>query len=328
MARTILVTGSEGYLASLFIDRLFDYPDVRVIGVDIRETSARAAQDRRYTYIRASVTEPLAERLRGEKIDTVVHAAFTFNPTHDIAAQDAVDIEGTRNIIELVKALDIPHLFYLGSTTSYGPLAGNPGNEPFLQEDEWADRAQERMSVAYRYARNKAITDMMLQQFAEQEPQRVVGRVRMSIVIGPSTRNIVSYVAESPFTFGLFMFSVAGYDPPMQYVSEEDMLEVLLRSTLEGWRGPVNVAGEGTLPYSQVVRALGRVRIPLPAFVLYPFVWLLWHLRIFKFPPSLLDLIRYPWVGDITRLREEFGFKPKHTSRQALEQFARARMAE
>lgn len=328
MPRTILVTGSEGYLASQLIDKLLARPDVeRIIGVDIRESSERAEHEPRYTYIRASVTDTdLVERLRGEEIDTAVHTAWTFDPIHDTEAQDEVDITGTRNILALVTALGIPHLYYLGSTTCYAPLPGNPQREPFLKEEEWNDRAEERMSTAYRYSRNKAIGEQVIQAYSEAHPEKTIGWMRGAIAIGPKTRNIVSYMAESPFTFGLFMFSVAGYDPPMQYVSEEDMLEVMYRATMEGWRGPVNVAGEGTLRYSEVVRTLGRIRIPLPSFVLYPFVWLLWHLRIFKFPPSLLDLIRYPWVGDITRLRETFGFKPTHTSRQALEQFARARL--
>lgn len=328
MGRTILVTGSEGYLASQLIDRLLADEEVdRVIGVDIRESSGRAATEPRYTYIRASVTDPaLRGRLSGESIGTVVHTAWTFNPTHDVASQDAVDIAGTQNILNIVEEKRIPHFFYLGSTTCYGPLPVNPSSAPFLSESDWEEHSCDRMTADYRYSRNKAIVDLMVQEFGLTHPGTIVGWIRGAIVIGPKTRNVVSYVAESPFTFGLFMFRVRGYDPPMQYVSEQDMLEVLFRSTMERWPGPVNVAGQGTVRYSEVIGILGRREVVLPSGMLYPVVRLLWELRIFKFPPSLLDLIRYPWVADISRLQNEFGFTPKYTSREALEQFASARL--
>jgi hypothetical protein len=35
-----------------------------------------------------------------------------------------------------------------------------------------------------------------------------------------------------------------------------------------------------------------------------------------------LDYIRYPWVGDLTRMREEMGFAPKYTADEALREFA------
>jgi UDP-glucose 4-epimerase len=277
--------------------------------------------------VRGSVTDPrLAERLRGERIDSAIHAAFTFDPTHDIARQDAVDIDGTRNIVGLVEKLKISHLLYLSSTTSYGPLPENPWKEPFLKESDWLKYARIRLRVDYRYSRNKAYTDLMIQSFARECPEKTVGWLRPSIVIGPHTRNIVSYVAESPFTLGKFMFRVKGYDPPMQFISEEDMSEVLYRATIERWRGPVNVAGEGTVRCSELIEAMGRKELAWSEKILYPAVSALWNMRILDFPPSLLDLIRYPWVADISRLKDEFGFTPKHTSREALDQFARARM--
>ena len=41
------------------------------------------------------------------------------------------------------------------------------------------------------------------------------------------------------------MFQVKGCDPQMQFVSEEDMINVLYKATVEKWKGVVNVAGGG-----------------------------------------------------------------------------------
>jgi len=74
-----------------------------------------------------------------------------------------------------------------------------------------------------------------------------------------------------------------------------------------------------------VVRAAGKHPLPLPAAILYPLTELFWKARLSPFPAGILDLIRYPWVGDITRLKTVFGYTPQHTSRQALEVFLEAR---
>jgi len=239
------------------------------------------------------------------------------------ALQDQVDIEGTRNVINAAAANNVENLVYLGSTTCYGTLPENPSKEPFLKEEDWAEHSEKRKNVNYRYSRNKAIVDEMLQNHLKEFP--VVTRnwfwIRGAIVLGPNTNNIVSYIAKSPFTFGKFMFSVSGYNPPMQFVSEFDITEILYKATMEKWAGVVNVAGNRTIKYEGMVKLLGRINIPLPAKVLYPLCSLLWKLNILKFPPSLLDLIRYPWVGDNSKLKEVYGYEPKYSSLDALLQF-------
>jgi hypothetical protein len=63
----------------------------------------------------------------------------------------------------------------------------------------------------------------------------------------------------------------------------------------------------------------------LPAAILYPLTNFFWKVRLSPFPAGILDLIRYPWVADTTRLKTVFGFSPQHSSREALEAFLAAR---
>ena len=37
--------------------------------------------------------------------------------------------------------------------------------------------------------------------------------------------------------------------------------------------------------------------------------------------PFELDFLRYPWVVDTTKMREELGYEPKHTAEEAVETF-------
>jgi hypothetical protein len=52
----------------------------------------------------------------------------------------------------------------------------------------------------------------------------------------------------------------------------------------------------------------------------------MWVLHLAPFPAGMLDMIRYPWVADNTRLGEVLGYTPRLDSRQALESFIAARL--
>ncbi len=320
--RRILVTGSEGYLASRLVRRLVEDERVEeVLGVDIKDVPRQTHPQ--YRYFKASVTDlPFFDAMIQENFDTIVHTVWTFNPIHDREVQDELDIGGSRIILNLAKAKKVKQIVYLGSTTAYSPMPENPPSEPFLKEEDWRTDSWKRMAAKYRYSRNKAIVDRLFQDFAYRYPDINVFWMRGAIVLGPKTRNVVSYVADSPFTFGKYMFRVLGYDPPMQFISEDDMEEVLYRACMDNWSGVVNVSGSGTVKYSELIKTLGRKGLPLPAWLLYPITEILWKLRLLKFPASLIDLIRYPWVGDISLLREKYGFTPRHSSEDALRQLA------
>lgn len=318
--RTILVTGSEGYLMHQLIKKLVADSDVaKIIGIDIKDS--RQSLDK-YSCIKMDVTDPSLKKIvTDEGVDTIIHAAWTFNPVHDRAMQDKVDIEGTKNILKIAEETEsIKDIVYLGSTTAYGAIPENM-ETGLLKEDDWSINRDKRLGVKYPYSANKAFVDNLFQEFAKKHSDINLFWMRGSIVIGPNTNNIVSYIYRSPFTFGLFMFQVKGYDPPMQFITEEDMTAVLYRATKERWSGVVNVAGEGTISYTKVIEMTKRRKLVLPPWLLYPFCDILWKLRILKFPGSLVDLIRYPWAGDITRLKEKFNYHPK-TTEEALREFA------
>lgn len=319
--RRILITGSCGYLAAQLTAKLkADQRVEKIIGIDIKE---KDDQDEKYFHIKMSVTDPLLfDRLKNENFDTIIHAAWTFNPTHNFATQDYLDIGGTLNILDIAVKKNIKNFVYLGSTTCYAPLPENPPSPPFLKESDWQKNSDKRKKTRYGYSRNKAIVDEIMQNFSHHNPKINVFWIRGAIVLGSKTNNIVSYVAKSPFTFGKFMFRVAGFNPPMQFISEYDIIEILYLATVNEWKGVVNAAGNGVLKYSEIVKILDRREIALPAWILYPFVEILWRLRLFKFPSSLIDLIRYPWVGDIARLKKQFKYIPAFSSKEALEQFA------
>lgn len=321
MGLRIAITGSSGYLAQQLIKRLGSDSDVELIlGLDIR--ARETAVKRPYSFLQFDLTAPwekLRDCFRSNQINTALHLAWQFNPTHDLQRHRQVDVEGSRNFFRAAEAAAVKRVIHASSATAY-VNPGNPSNPPYLAEESPVSG-----TPLYLYSKHKAEVDRIAQEFMVQHPEIQVMILRPSIVLGPNTRNIVAEMLEWPWRSFPWMFQVYGADPPMQFVSEDDMAEVLFRALKSETRGIFNVAGDGTIRYSEMVRAVGKKPLALPALILYPVAAILWALRFAPFPSGMLDMIRYPWVADNTRLKNIFGYVPHLDTKQALDSFIAAR---
>jgi UDP-glucose 4-epimerase len=86
--------------------------------------------------------------------------------------------------------------------------------------------------------------------------------------------------------------------------------------------GVYNVAGDGTLPWSEACRIVGKRRVPLPPVLTNLAVEPLRILRIVDLPPEMLALLRYGRGVDNTRYKQA-GFRYRFTSAGTVEDFAR-----
>ena len=156
--------------------------------------------------------------------------------------------------------------------------------------------------------------------FARRRPDVSVSMLRFANFIGPRI--------DSPLTRYLTLPvipTVLGYDPRLQLCHEDDGLEVLRRATMEDRPGTFNVGGEGVLLLSQLVRRLGRPALPIPS----PAVSLLGNTfrrtRLVDFSPEQLRFLEHGRVVDTSRLVRDFGYSPKYSTEDALDDFIRGR---
>lgn len=315
----LVITGSSGYLAQQLITRLGADPDVEfILGLDIRRQEAQPACPAEFLQydITRRWTE-LRDLLTRHRINTGLHLAWQFNPIHDRKRHRQVDVDGSIGFFQAVAGAGLRRVVYTSSTTAYTDK-DNP--ERLLTED-----VEVKGTPRYLYSRHKAEVDRRAHEFAEKHPGIQVLILRPCIVVGPHIKNIVSAMTDWPWRSFPWMVCVAGADPPMQFLSEEDVAETLYRSVKSGVTGTINCAGDGVLRVTELMRRLGKRPLPLPAFLVYSLAGLLWRLRLLPFPSGTLDMIRYPWVADNSRLKSELGYHPRLTSLEALETFAAAR---
>jgi UDP-glucose 4-epimerase len=323
----IVITGSSGYLAQQLIARLGADPGVEfILGLDIRPPAPvekRPAVNCPASFLQFDLTTHwigLRDLFRAHAINTALHLAWQFNPIHDLGRHRQVDLEGAQHFFCAAAVAALRRVIYTSSTTAYvNPV--NPSEPPYLSEDSPVSG-----TPRYLYSKHKAEVDLMAQEFAAQHPEMQVLILRPCIVLGPHTRNIVSEMVRWPWQSFPWMFQVRGADPPMQFVFEEDVAEVLFRAVKSETRGIFNVAGDGVVRYTELIRAVGKKSLPLPAALLYRLAAAMWALRLAPFPAGMLDMIRYPWVADNARLKNAFGYAPRLTSRQALDSFIASRL--
>jgi UDP-glucose 4-epimerase len=116
--------------------------------------------------------------------------------------------------------------------------------------------------------------------------------------------------------------TVLGFDPRLQFMHEDDAVELLMRAVREPVVGTYNATGDGVLFLSQVLRMGRRFQLPLPMPVLNmsgPVVKVLG--RGLQVPPHVARLLQWGRVADNARLRSEFGFTPKYTTRDVVREF-------
>jgi UDP-glucose 4-epimerase len=307
--KNIAVTGIAGYIGSKLLAYL-DHSDAaaRIVGIDTREPKIKS--DKLLFYAR-DVSKPFADVLRENGVDTFVHLAFVLRPTRKKEAARQTDIAGMANLVKACQEVGVRHILYLSSHTIYGAHKDNPIP---LTED-----APPRPLPGFQYSRDKGEAERLLHDFAAAEPRVTVTILRICPVIGPSAVGTAPTIMFQPSV----LVGVAGYDPLFQFVHEDDLIELIGLFLAQSKGGIYNVAGDGTLKYSEVAQLMGKKLIKLPRILLEPFISLTWAMHLQSASPaSGTEFIKYPPVVSTEKLQQELGFRFRHSSREALSALA------
>ena len=104
--------------------------------------------------------------------------------------------------------------------------------------------------------------------------------LRSCVVMGPGADNFVTRAFFKPVLLG-----VMGYNPPLQFLHEDDLAKLLHMLIMEPHPGTYNVAGEGVVHYKRMVQLSRRKLVSLPSAMAYPLTQTAWKLGIQKDSP-------------------------------------------
>ncbi|ETB05472.1 epimerase, partial [Mycobacterium avium subsp. paratuberculosis 10-4404] len=259
--------------------------------------------------------------------DVVIHLAFIIMGSRDESAR--VNLQGTRNVFEATVAAGRPRrLVYTSSVAAYGYHSDNPVP---LTEDVPA-----RGSAEHYYSAQKAASEAMLAEITKDSPLEVFV-LRPCIVAGPGATALADAMPwnQLPGPLRAIVKAVQAIpvlkpvvpDPgyPLQLVHHDDVASAIaLAATAPAPPGAYNIAGDGVVTVADVAKALGGRPVRVPAVAATAA-----SAAISKAPlvPSMLEWLhtaRTSMVMDTTKAKTQLGWRPVHTSAQALAALASA----
>ena len=146
------VTGATGFIGKRLVKKLLERKGSVVYFLIRKESESKVAGLRQYWGVSAARVVPVfgdltakklgvsldvIKKLKGQ-VDHFYHLAAIYDMEADEASQITVNIEGTRNTVELAKAIDAGHLHHVSSIAAAGLYEG-VFREDMFEEAENAD---------------------------------------------------------------------------------------------------------------------------------------------------------------------------------------------
>jgi len=106
--------------------------------------------------------------------------------------------------------------------------------------------------------------------------------------------------------------------------AHQDVVNIIRLGLERAAEGIYNLAGDGALSLREIAEILGKPYRPLPPGLIRGVLGLLKPLGLTQYGPEQLDFLRYRPVLANRRLKEEFGYQPRYSSREAFLAFLAA----
>lgn len=301
---TVAITGVSGYIGSRLLAHLEGVAEIeRVVGIDLTPPTIPSTKLKFYQH---NVVNPMDTIFQRERVEAAVHLAFVVRPRQDRDRAQLINIEGTRNFLQACLNATVQYVLYLSSHTVYGAHPHNP--IPITEETPL------RPHHNFQYSWDKARSEALFHEFARIHPKVSMAVVRACVVLGPALENPVARSLFQPM-----MVRVAGYNPPLQFIHQDDLTTLMATLLVRRQRGIFNAAGEGTITYRELAALAGRKSFPLPRALLRFLLASTWTLHLQgQSPPEGLKFIMHPIVLSTEKLKREVGFAFQHISREAV----------
>ncbi len=312
MGNTVLVTGVARYVGARLATALAADPGIdRVIGVDTVPPTAFARSGGAQLEFRGIDlrSSDLAKVIGTADIDTVVHMTLLSGPARSRSALKEHNVIGTMQLLAACqRSATVSRVVVRSTTAVYGSSPADPA--VFTEETEAAE------PPATGYAKDAVEVEGHVRGFARRRPDVAVCTLRFANFMGPGVDSPLTRFFAQPV-----LPTVLGFDPRLQFVHEDDGVEVLRRAAGEDHPGTFNVAGEGVLMLSQCLRRAGRVAVPLPSPTFRVLGELARASGLLDFSPEHQALLTYGRAVDPSRLWAELGWTPTFSTADAFADF-------
>ena len=308
--KRVFVTGGNGFLGHSVVRGRAEASDEveLVISGDLRHPT----DDRRVEgvdYVIADVTDPssVSGPIGEHKIDTVVHLASIVNPGKDTTTEQEfeVDVNGSKNVFDACLAHGVKRVVVSSSGAAYGYHADSPA---WLTEDDPV-----RGNDTFPYSLHKRLVEEQLAVLRESNPELEQVVLRIGTILGETVDNQITalFKANRPL-------KIRGSESPFVFIWDQDVVGVIRQAVLGDKTGIFNVAGDGAMTIDEIAAELGKKTRTVPVGVIKAGLGIGHFFNLTAHGPAQTDFLAYRPVLDNRRLKEEFGYTPKYTTREAF----------
>ena len=255
----VALTGLATPIGNALTRRLVERPGLRVVGLDLRRPYRL---DGRVRFHAVDLTDPtadsaLAELLRSERVEVLVHTAFRTQSSADLELDHELETIGSLHVMHACAAAKISRLVLASSTMLYGPRPDNPN---FLSERHPLRGHPQAHSIA-----NRVEVEQLIASWRERHPDTEVSVLRPCWMLGPN--------ACGPDRELLLASDRAGRDGlrPAAPARARGGRALRVRSgrARESIRECSTSWATACCPLSTLLRSAGRGLLPLPSPLLY-----------------------------------------------------------
>jgi nucleoside-diphosphate-sugar epimerase len=262
----------------------------------------------------ADAADRLAVLARGA--DAVVHLAWGFQPMHDPAYLERLDIGGTTAVATAVVRAGVPHLVHLSSVGAY---AARTSEVPVTES--WPVTGIPTLL----YSWHKAEAERLLADVESKQGDAVrIAIVRPSLIgqraaAGALRRNTMPGLLPPA---ALSRLPVLPLDSSfaVQLLHADDVASALLSILEIGARGPFNLGSDEVLRVPDIAAELGARSVHVPRRVLRAAAWATWKARLQPVSPGWLDLAFVAPLLDSGHARTVLEWAPTRTAESVLEE--------
>jgi UDP-glucose 4-epimerase len=310
-ARRVVITGISTQWGAELARRLERDPAVDYIGgIDIPGPGLELG---RTELIEADPRSAvLARILPTLEPDTVVHCGIMWYPERGKPARALHDIN-VMGTLQLLAACErtpsLERIVVRGSAAIYGCEGAAPA---FFTEE-----LARKLPLRTRFQRDVSELEGYFDNFARRHPEVSCCTLRFQPEIGAEI--------DSPLARYLTLPGVPtqlGFDPRLQLVHTADAHAALEAAVRSDVRGPINVAPNGAVSLTRVLRLARRPTLPIPHPLFGPALARLGRrLGAGALYGDAVRLLRFGRAFDNRRLREELGFEPEFDALAAVRDF-------
>ncbi|KAB2359012.1 NAD-dependent epimerase/dehydratase family protein [Actinomadura montaniterrae] len=314
----VVVTGATGNIGTSTVEALTADPRVTsVLGLSRRGPGARGDRDDRTEWAEADVTDTdLVPLLRGA--DAVIHLAWLFQPTHRPAVTWDSNVVGTTRVLDAVAAAGVPALVVASSVGAY-----SPGPKDRAVDESWPTHGWPGAA----YSREKAYVERLLDVFEARNPGTRAVRIRPGFVFERQSAAEQRRLFAGPLVPGRLVrpgrVPVIPDLPGLRFqaLHSADAGRAFALAALGDARGAFNIAADPVIDPGVLAGLLGARTVRLPARGVRAALAAAWNLHLVPASPGLFDLALQVPIMDTARARDELGWTPRHTARDAMAEF-------